>query len=200
MNRVPTRFMCGLRKQAPGSLSERKGSPMFHIVIRILIGYVMLGAVPVFSQTAELPAPCSDPEFRQLDFWVGDWDLKWDGGAGRNVVTSDLGGCVVTENFDGTPSSPLKGTSVSIYNKRSGLWQQTWVDNQGSYLDFTGGFRDSKMVLQREAAIKDKKVLQRMVFYDIEKDTLKWNWERSADDGTTWKVMWKIEYTRRPPN
>lgn len=195
MRQDPTRYMRGQpMTSAMRSVRERavwEG-------IRCLFPLVMIiCSASAFAQDAQAPAPCSDPEFRQMDFWVGDWDLVWEGGKGRNVVTSDLGGCVITENFDGTPSSPLKGTSVSTYNKRSGRWQQTWVDNQGSYLDFTGGLVDSSMVLAREATIEGKTVHQRMVFYDIEPDALLWNWERSEDAGATWDVMWKIHYTRR---
>jgi len=87
--------------------------------------------------------------------------------------------------------------SVSTLNARTGKWQQTWVDNQGSYLDFIGEFKDSRMVLQRRATINGKEVLQRMVWYDIIKDRLQWNWERSEDDGKTWTVVWSIKYLRR---
>ena len=78
--------------------------------------------------------------------------------------------------------------SGSTYNAQLGKWQQTWVDNQGSYLDFVGDFEDSKMVLQRSATVGGKEVLQRMVYYDIRKDSLMWNWERSEDGGKTWQV------------
>jgi hypothetical protein len=144
------------------------------------------------------PPSCSQPEVKQFDFWVGEWDLEWaNGGKGRNVIEKTLGGCVVQENFDGSPASPLRGLSVSSYNAGSRKWQQTWVDNQGGYLDFVGEFKDSKMVLQRSATINGKEVLQRMVWYDITKDGLLWNWERSEDKGKTWTVLWKIKYTRK---
>ena len=34
------------------------------------------------------PAPCSAPEHRQFDFWLGDWEVKGPAGkvAGRNMV------------------------------------------------------------------------------------------------------------------
>ena len=39
---------------------------------------------------------------------------------------------------------PLRGLSVSLFNARSGKWQQTWVDNEGAYLDFVGEFKDGR--------------------------------------------------------
>lgn len=91
------------------------------------------------AQESTKEQPCNTPEARQFDFWIGEWNLTWgDEGKGTNIITSTLGGCVILENFDGTPSITLKGMSVSTFNARSGKWEQTWVDNQGGYLDFTG--------------------------------------------------------------
>jgi hypothetical protein len=53
------------------------------------------------------------------------------------------------------------------------------------------------MVLQRTATINGKQMLQRMVWYEIMKDSLQWNWERSEDAGKNWTVLWKIKYTRK---
>lgn len=140
---------------------------------------------------------CNTPEANQFDFWIGEWNLEWDEeNRGSNVIEKTLDGCVITENFDGTPSIDLRGKSVSMFNQRTGKWHQTWVDNQGSYLDFTGEFQDGKMVLQRTSVINEEDVLQRMVWYEIEEDSLLWNWERSDDNGETWTVLWKIHYER----
>ena len=171
--------------------------------ITTLSAVLVLAALPAaaFAEEApqaERPPPCTQPEAQQFDFWVGEWDLVWgDGDRGRNVIEKTLDGCVILENFDGTPASPLRGMSVSTYNPRLGRWQQTWVDNQGGYLDFTGGYEDARMVLQRTATAADgRHVLQRMVWYDITGDSLQWHWESSRDDGATWDVLWSIRYTR----
>ena len=138
------------------------------------------------------------PEARQFDFWLGEWALTWgETGQGTNRVTAVLDGRVIQEDFDGTPAIPLKGLSVSTYNSALGKWQQTWVDNSGSYLDFVGEFADGKMVLSREATVQDKPVKQRMVWYNIAEDELDWNWERSDDGGETWQVVWQIHYQRK---
>ncbi len=142
--------------------------------------------------------PCSQAEARQFDFWLGDWKLTWDEeGRGRNRITSILGGCVIQEEFDGTPSIPLKGLSLSTYNVTTGKWQQTWVDNSGSYLDFIGEFANGKMILSRDTFIQEKPIKQRMIFYNIAKDELDWNWERTDDKGKTWQTLWHIHYQRK---
>lgn len=135
---------------------------------------------------------------RQFDFWIGDWDAVWgDDQRGTNSVRSILDDAVILENFDGTPGMDLRGMSVSTYNARTHQWQQTWVDNQAGYLDFTGEFAGGQMILQRTAAIDGRTFLQRMRWHTIEHDQFDWNWERSDDAGQSWQVVWQIHYTRR---
>ncbi len=109
-----------------------------------------------------------------------------------------MDGCVVQENFSGGGATPLHGMSVSRFDPKSGKWKQTWVDNQGSYLDFTGEFKDGQMILWRQDTRKDgKQVMQRMVFKNITPDAFDWSWEQSQDQGKTWTVQWPIHYKKR---
>jgi hypothetical protein len=137
------------------------------------------------------------PETSQFDFWLGNWDASWgEGLRGTNHVTRRWDR-VIVEEFDGKPGDDLEGHSVSVYLPNEKLWKQTWVDSQGAYMAFTGGFTDGKMTLSRSIAQNGKTVIQRMVWYDITRDKFEWNWERSEDGGQTWTVNWNIHYTRR---
>lgn len=131
----------------------------------------------------------------QFDFWLGEWDAQWaEGGRGTNWVEKIMNGKVVQENF----SAPdLIGMSVSCFDTERQLWCQTWVDNNGSYLDFTGRFANRKMTLTRDAIVKGQACKQRMIWFDIEENQFEWNWERSDDEGKTWRVLWNIHYTRK---
>jgi hypothetical protein len=169
-------------------------------MIKFLVVICSFISFAVFAQEGETQKepPCSSPEANQFDFWVGEWDLTWgENGKGSNSIEKIMNGCVILENFDGTPSMELKGMSVSTFSKQLRKWQQTWVDNSGGYLDFIGGFQDGKMILSREFVKDDKKLMQRMVWYNISENELDWNWERSNDSGQTWKVLWNIHYKRK---
>lgn len=133
---------------------------------------------------------------RQFDFWVGDWDLTWEGGTGHNHISAVLGGAVILEEFSADAPEELRGMSVSTVSSETGGWRQTWVDNSHGYLDFTGGMRDGEMILEREGQVKGTRVRQRMVWTDITADQLTWRWERSDDGGTTWRTLWQIQYRR----
>lgn len=143
--------------------------------------------------------PCAQPEAGQFDFWIGEWDLTWgEDGRGCNVIIRVLGGCVIEENFDGTPSIPLIGRSLSVFSAHYARWHQTWVDNQGSYLDFIGEWDEDeqRMVLERDDYPGGRPIKQRMVWYNINPVSLDWNWERSEDGGISWTVQWQIHYQR----
>src|ERR1041385_4254777 len=133
-------------------------------------------------------AACTEPQQAQFDFWIGEWDLTWpasalgNAGHGSNSIKKVMGGCVVQESFSGEAAMPLRGMSVSRFDPMAGKWKQTWVDNEGSYLDFTGNFQNSQMILQRQASRPDgTRFLQRMVWKSISARELDWSWERSLD-------------------
>lgn len=164
-----------------------------------IVCLMTVGASAQSQQPADSQAvPCSAPEASQFDFWVGAWDVTWaDSGHGTNTITKPLGQCVIEEHFADLDTNSLKGMSVSVYDPRHKQWQQTWVDNQGGYMVFTGGFADGKMILSRKATRPDgKEVVQRMVWHDITADSLIWDWQASEDNGTTWKTNWQILYKR----
>ena len=167
-------------------------------VVAIAAGLLPLGAA---AQTK-----CQGAGYDDFDFWVGEWTVQWtnpDGSAaqGVNRIRRSHAGCVILEEFDGAPGSPLQGMSVSTWDPRKRVWKQTWVDNNGSYLDFEGGVVDgdapTRLVLARRTEVNGQPIRQRMVFRDVAADRLVWDWQRSRDEGVTWETQWTIRYARR---
>lgn len=158
--------------------------------------------VPV-SAYSQFPSGTLEPE-QYYDFWIGEWELAWndpDGGeaSGKNIIRKILNGNVLEENFTATSGqyNGFAGKSWSVYDNRLGLWKQTWVDNNGGYLDFTGELDGEKRIFKREGIDSTgKQIFQRMVFYDITHDSFTWDWEISYDKGETWIVRWRIKYQR----
>lgn len=124
-----------------------------------------------------------------LDFWLGSWTCTdpADGSVGTNTVTRVLGDRVVEESFAMTDAAgtTLNGRSWTVLDPTRG-WCQTWVDDQGSYLDFTGGPTEEGLVLARPG--------QRMVFRDVTAQGFTWDWEKDAGDG--WQLVWRLVYAR----
>ena len=164
----------------------------------IFLSLAACSSTPEISELEKVARARTVPEQAQFDFWLGNWELTWgDSGKGTNWVSSELNEMVIHEYFDGQPSIKLVGESFSTFNTRAGLWQQTWVDNQGGYLDFKGRFEDDKMILSRDAVDDNGDTFkQRMVWRDITKNSFEWDWQRSQDSGETWQTMWQISYQR----
>ena len=146
------------------------------------------------SDSAEIAV--SD-EKRQFDFWIGTWELTWgDDQSGTNHVEAILDGQVIQENFDGQPSIPLKGISLSTYDVVLHKWRQTWVDNEGSYIDLIGEFKDNQMMLSTQRQAGDAMIQFRMIFYNITANEFDWNWERLNNENM-WVSVWQIHYRRK---
>ena len=144
-----------------------------------------------------LPATVELDAARQFDFLLGEWDCSWEGGqTGTDTVYLDLDDKVVVQSFDARPSLDYQGVSHSVYDRAAGRWKQTWVDTDGNYLDFVGGFEHGIMELRREAPFDGGTATFRLRFSDIERDALRRDYERSDDGGETWETLWSIAYSR----
>jgi hypothetical protein len=138
------------------------------------------------------------------DFWVGKWEATWEEaggktGKGTNNVTKILDSKVINEDFQTTEglSKGYHGTSISVYNPKRKQWHQAYADNEGDFFNLVGENPGDRKIFRTELAEKDgKKLIQRMVFYNITKDSFLWDWEKSEDGGKTWTLSWRINYRR----
>ncbi len=168
-----------------------------------MVGLMACASADAQQQQAASPPPCSSAEFRQMDFWLGTWDVSWEAstgqpaGSGTNTITREYGGCVIQEAFDGGVSTGgLIGHSVSTYHAPAGKWRQTWVDNQGGYFALAGGPDGDKFILIANS-LSTNQPRNRMVFEDITDNALTWRWQITQDNGATWTDSWVIHYARR---
>jgi hypothetical protein len=156
------------------------------------------GAAP--SQPPKPPPPCSAPEYRQFDFWIGHWDVFQPDGkrAGENLIEPILGGCALRETWQG--NGGFAGTSLNAYDPTRRLWHQTWLDNQGGRLDLSGGLRGAAMVLESHEPHPDKPgvTLDQRIAWSVQPDaSVRQLWETSEDGGKTWSVAFDGKYVRR---
>jgi hypothetical protein len=158
---------------------------------------------PVAPPTAVVPAapaakPCTAPENRQFDFWIGDWEVKNPKGEheGTNRIDSILVGCALQEHWD--DGKGMTGSSFNMYQPGIHKWHQTWVDSSGGILLLSGEFTGGKMVLAGERINKaGKKILDRITWTPIDANHVRQFWELSRDDGKTWISNFDGTYTRK---
>lgn len=145
--------------------------------------------------------PCAHgPEFRQLDFWIGNWDVTSSGApAGESQVEKMLGECVIFENWTG--ASGMVGKSFNLWDATTREWRQTWVDSTGGLHEYHGAFGGGKMVyladrLQADPSGTLQPTKLRMTFFD-QGGTVRQLGEQSTDGGKTWAVSYDLLYSRK---
>lgn len=156
---------------------------------------------PVMATIQRNATPCaSEPKARQLDFWVGEWDVtSGPQPVGTSSVQLILGSCVVFENWTGRLGGT--GKSFNVYNAATDEWQQYWVADrqQGATLYTQGVYQDGRL-FYRHAEFKGpdgKTWLRRLSFYNIDHDHVRQFSERSGDGGATWTTEYDFLYTRK---
>jgi hypothetical protein len=151
--------------------------------------------------------PCRTlPEARQLDFWIGDWDVTpWQAPPasnpaviGTNRIEPILEHCVLMENWQGGGPMPSSGKSMNFWDLNRRKWRQVWVADGGGSLDYIGAFVDGAMRFEGwSLAPNGSRVMQKLTFFPISKDTVRQLFETSADSGKTWQPGFDGRYVRR---
>ena len=156
----------------------------------------LMGAPALRFATAANEA-CSAPEYRQFDFWLGQWEVRTPDGkhAGTNRITRILGGCVLQEHWSGAKG--MHGASFNIYDAATGRWHQTWVDDRGTLLTLDGQLENGAMVLRGETRERDgATVAQRISWSKLANGHVRQLWETSRDGGASWQVTFDGTYVR----
>jgi hypothetical protein len=147
-------------------------------------------------------SPClTDPVYRQLDFWIGDWEVFGPKGkkAGDSRIELILDSCIVLENWK-SANAGYAGKSFNTFNAVTGQWQQTWVDNAGGSTEYLEGkFADNKMVFHTSPFrfSKDTMAVRRLTFYNLSPDKVRQHGQVSKDGGSTWSTEYDLEYRRK---
>jgi hypothetical protein len=136
-----------------------------------------------------------DPPFRTFDFWVGNWEARTVDGVlqGHNRIERVLGGAAIVERWSG--ATGYRGTSLNRYDRRSGTWRQTWVDDQGSVMEFVDGVAADGRVVFHAPDVEGG--ARRLTFEDRGPDGFRQLSERQLDDGS-WTVEYDFRYRRLP--
>ncbi len=150
--------------------------------------------------------PCVyQPEYRALDFWVGEWDVRPRGAAegtrpSRSRIELIEDQCVVYEAY----SNPAgySGRSFNAYQPEAKRWEQFWVDNKGARHHYVGEARDGNLYYEadgvRAGGPSSPPAKVRMTFFNQGQDQVRQLGEQSTDGGRTWSVTYDLVYRRRP--
>jgi len=165
------------------------------------IRLVMLIAVVAISAHATFAAPangCTAPEYRQLDFWLGDWDAfdsdEPSHAIARTQVDLIAGGCAVHELYE--QNDGLIGDSILSFDAVRKGWQQTWVTNRGSLMVIFGDFKSGSLILEGEVHLKDGRSVLQRITWKVEGSDVRESAVMSKDAGKTWQPAFDVLFRK----
>ncbi len=155
--------------------------------------------VPVYQASAAVPekkpARCAAAEYRQLDFWVGDWDAfdadEPNTPIARTYVTPMVDGCALREVYEQVDG--LHGESFSAYEGGSGMWRHGWVSNHGGVMLLEGHFANGTMTMAGEDRSGAKPKMVRDVWTKTG-DGVREAATFSIDGGKTWQPLFDVVF------
>lgn len=143
--------------------------------------------------------PCSEPAFRALDFWTGNFEVRNPQGqiAGRNRIDKILNGCVLEEHW--TSNGGGDGRSFSWFDPELKRWRQTYIGANGYSHDYLGEFRDGAMHFLHDRRHRDgARHMLRMSFTPQNEGKVRQFIEESWDGGKSWAVWFDGLYVPVP--
>jgi hypothetical protein len=142
--------------------------------------------------------PCMyQAEYRQLDFWVGMWEVYNPQGqrAGDSIIQMFGNGCGILENWTSTLGGD--GKSINYYDPRTGKWYQTWMGINGQPTLYSGNFTGGAMRFEYEVLVNGVKTINYLTFTKIDDNTVRQLGETSTDGGKTRTTNYDFKYVRK---
>lgn len=149
-------------------------------------------------EIASTPCKFADvnPEMRQFDFWIGEWDVLTTQGiqAGTSKIDLILGDCVILENW--TDRFGSQGKSFNKYNTANKIWEQFWVDEQGTTTYYHGKLEGKNLVFHADPTPDGKTGERTMTFFNLGPDKVRQLGQITNDGGKTWTTQFDLTYVR----
>jgi hypothetical protein len=157
---------------------------------------------PSAFAAADSQQPCSaDSESRQLDFWLGTWNITYPGAPGGSTSTVKLvlDKCEIVESWEDAQGH--KGENRFAYNYENKSWHGMFADNRGHVHVFIDGkVSDGSAEFSGPSRDPDgHTTLHRIRVTRASPNKVHQIWEKSSDNGATWTTVFHGEYSRKNP-
>ena len=150
--------------------------------------------------TTPISPDCTAAEYRQLDFWIGDWDtFETDAPGGPSVARARVNpiaqGCAIHELYE--QNDGLIGDSILSYDAVRKQWQQTWVTNRGAIMVLWGDFKDGALVLEGDVHLRNGKSVKQRITWKAQGKGVRESAVMSKDGGKTWTSAFDVLFLKR---
>lgn len=160
-------------------------------------------------QDSGLPPMGAPKEMKEVAFMVGSWKADfqmkmgpqspWQSSPSTLVVEKILSGSalrsIFASNFMGMD---FDGIATLTYNRDTGKWQNTWVDNMGAFQTYSEGeFKDGKLVMEGDSTQQGQPVKLRETTQVVNASEYHWHMDMSMDGGKNWFTTLKATYKKQ---
>ena len=174
-----------------------------HRIRNALAVIALISGIPAVAGAAadtSSSTRCSTVEYRQFDFWIGDWDtFEMEDLNGPSIarawITPIVDGCALHERYE--QSDGLVGDSILSFDPVRRQWQQTWITNRGSNMVLWGELRDAALVLEGEVHLHDGATVLQRITWRTEGDGVRETAVLSRDGGAHWEPAFDVLFRKR---
>jgi hypothetical protein len=174
-----------------------------HIASKFIFLAVLFGLAFTTNGFADAGSDscATNPENRQLDYWLGNWRIGGEGSSGNahSTVSPSLDRCLIVENWDGGRGH--YGQNVFGYSADDKSWYGMFADNEGRVHVFSTG-KVASGLAEFEGTSRGPKgetILNRVKVIRLNPNKVEQTWEKSTDNGATWNMVFRGEYSRANP-
>ena len=167
----------------------------------LVLTTIIVLSLTATSFAATSTMPCATPEHKQFDFWLGNWKIGAPGSSAtaHSTVTASLDQCLIVENWDG--GRDHSGQNLFGYSADDNTWYGMFADNEGRVHVFTSG-KVSAGAAEFEGTSRGpngETVLNRVKIMRQDPNRVEQIWQKSTDNGKTWNIVFRSEYSRANP-
>lgn len=178
--------------------------PTIALLSMLLLGAPEAPSAPPAPNPAPDPITCAThPDFRLLDFWIGEWDVYvGEAKVGENRIAKILDGCAITEEW--TAGNGGRGHSLFYYHPHEKAWKQVWVTTRALG---RGGLKEKTLIERTEGGgvrfqgemlpVDGKGYLDRTTLTPVGADEVRQLIEISTNGGASWHATFDARYRRK---
>src|ERR1051326_1902297 len=129
---------------------------------------------PLSGSTSWVPAQA---KLKIQNFWQGDASME--------------------ELILDSPGTHVDGVTMRLYDPESKQWRSYWADRSDGKLGTPGigEFKNGRGEFYDQEEFGGRMILVRQIFFDITKDSYRFEQAYSADGGKTWEPNWVAKLT-----
>ena len=168
-------------------------------IVLIILFVGVLNLTNLIAQQTSQSRCKTQPEYRQFDFWIGEWEVKNPNEVlvGSSKVELVVGDCLILENW--TSSSGSDGKSMNYYNMFDQKWHQKWIGSEGIPIEFVGEYnaeRKSMDYTGKSIGQNGEQLDYKFTFFHLNDDHVRQLWEQTTDGGASWATIFDGHYYR----